>query len=218
MGYLNCHTPDFSHQNYIWISNNPEINTARPVTCGNMKYMCIYFAVRHCVAATWINDRDQFLYPRDGWQQDEEFGMDCLVFALFHGQNRFSAAGMTARSGAEQNHWLPFRASEVGAAAAYQSMAADMLQAAEHALSAKAQAVLAAGMELYKYYHQQSGALLLAGFYDIRLHFQGKNGSKMNHSSADQEYMHRIAALRAANKQLAASIELKVYQYGFLKN
>lgn len=46
--------------------------------------------MRQAIQATWLNDRDQFLYPNDKWQKDEEFQSDCLAFALFHNQNRIS--------------------------------------------------------------------------------------------------------------------------------
>ena len=33
--------------------------------------------------ATWENDRDQFLYPDDGWKTDKLFQNDCLTFTPF---------------------------------------------------------------------------------------------------------------------------------------
>ena len=76
--------------------------------------MAVYCAVRHCIEPTWLNDRDQFLWPADTWRTDCEFQTDCLVFTLFHGQNRISCkAGV--------NHWIPFPESEVDAKDAYKS-------------------------------------------------------------------------------------------------
>ena len=57
----------------------------------NLIEFCIYFSVRYCIEATWLNDRDQFLYPNDGWKNDLEFQSDCLTFTLFHGQNRVTS-------------------------------------------------------------------------------------------------------------------------------
>ena len=74
----------------------------------NLIIASIYFSVRHCIEATWLNDRDQFLYPNDNWKKDKEFHNDCLAFALFHGQNRISSSEGT-------NHWIPFTESEVDA-------------------------------------------------------------------------------------------------------
>ena len=89
--------------------------------------------------------------------------------------------------------------------------------------SPEAQAVLDAGRELWRYYHQQPGANPNASFYDIRLHFQGtktmKNGKKqMSPDSQDAHYTQLIQALRQAQRRvLAKRIEPKIYEYGFLK-
>ena len=84
------------------------------ITADNLIQSSIYLAVRHCIEATWLNDRDQFLYPNDGWQNDREFQMDCLVFTLFHGQNRISAMQGT-------NHFIPFTEQQVGCKKAFKS-------------------------------------------------------------------------------------------------
>ena len=89
-------------------------------------------------------------------------------------------------------------------------------------ISVEARAVLGAGRELWRYYHRQSGANPNASYYDIRKHFQGvkvdaKGKEKMNSTSEDGRYSELLAGLKAAMKQLAAKIEPKVYEYGFLK-
>lgn len=71
-----------------------------------------------------MNDRDQFLYPNDGWQTDKEFQANCLVYTLFHGQNRISVADCVSQSAPTpsagtqmmtMNHWIPFTEEEVNA-------------------------------------------------------------------------------------------------------
>ena len=150
---------------------------------------CIYLAVRHCMEADWLNDRDQFLFPNDGWKRDCGFQSDCLVFTLFHGQNRISGKDGT-------NHWIPFTAAEVGARDNFKSTfmsdflagkivppddTDDLFSAARRSkavakqkpikLSREAKAVMAAGRELWRYYHKQPKANPNASFYDIRLYF-----------------------------------------------
>ena len=174
--------------------------------------VCIYFSVRHCIEANWLNDRDQFLYPNDGWKEDMEFQADCLAFTLFHGQNRISS---------EQgiNHWIPFTEQDVDAQDVFAShVMSDYIKDKQIEFSAEAQAVFTAGKALWKYYHEQPQANPNASFYDIRAYFQGrdKNG-KMNKDSADAQYMALIGSLRQAQKVLAAKIAEKVYKYGFLK-
>jgi hypothetical protein len=53
------------------------------------------------IEPTWLNDRDQFLCPNEGWKTDTEFQNDCLIYTLLHGQNRISANDGT-------NHWIPY--------------------------------------------------------------------------------------------------------------
>lgn len=86
----------------------------------------------------------------------------------------------------------------------------------------EAQAVLDAGRELWRYYHKQAGANPNASYYDIKMHFQGTKTTKsgkvqMNSTSEDATYNSLLANLRQAMKGLAAHIEPKVYEYGFLK-
>ena len=88
--------------------------------------------------------------------------------------------------------------------------------------SPAARAVLDAGRELWRYYHAQPGANPNASFYDIKFHFQGstvdvRGKAKMNSESSDGKYTELLANLKAAMKNLAARIEPKVYEYGFLK-
>lgn len=70
--------------------------------------------------------------------------------------------------------------------------------------------------------HEKLFALLRsnpnASFYDIRLHFQGRDKKgRMNSESDDIRYTELIRDLRDKQKVLSARIAEKVYQYGFLK-
>ncbi len=109
IGYMSAKGNDFQNANYNFIINSKS-QLPHPrgtlVTDMNIIEVSIYLAVRHCIIATWINDRDQFLFPNDGWQNDSEFQTDCLVYTLFHGQNRISSEHGT-------NHWIPFTEEEI---------------------------------------------------------------------------------------------------------
>ena len=140
LGWLVCNGNDFQHQNEVAILSRRGNNTStffKPITMRNTIKSCVYFAVRLSIEADWLNDRDQFLWPADSWKTDNEFQLDCLVYALFHGQNRISckvslggtgcqlvdAAGL-AQAGDPQcfvNHWIPFPETEVDAKDAYKS-------------------------------------------------------------------------------------------------
>ena len=215
---------DFQNNGGVFITLKPSENDLKQVkgnwiTPNNHVEFAVYFAVRLCIEADWLNDRDQFLFPNNGWKTDSEFQGNCLIYALFHGQNRISS-----RDGV--NHWIPFTEAEVDAKERFAShFMSDYLCASatlRENLSSVAKSVLDAGRELWRYYHAQPNANPNASFYDIRLHFQGatvdvKGKSKMNSTSADETYSSRLSNLRAAMKKLARQIEPKVYQYGFLK-
>ncbi len=232
---------DFQNQKYIYLDlgSTKAHDSELYLNQNNLIEMSIYLAVRQCINATWLNDRDQFLYPIDGWQSDSEFQNDCLAFALFHSQNKISSKGGT-------NHWIPFTESEVKAAEKFESNfmthfikgkiqqepTTDLFSSTTNPVrvsnpnrvdlklefSEKATAVFDAGRELWKYYHAQPNVNVNASLYDIREHFQGRNDKgKMNNKSADQSYMQLITALRENLKILAKKIEPKVYEYGFLK-
>lgn len=179
------------------------------ITQNNLILFFIYFAVRHCIPATWLNDSDQFLYPNDKWQKDSIFQSDCLTFTLFHGQNR-----ITSKEGV--NHFIPFSESQVGAKEAFASHFMHLFLQGKIKLdskttesnntlfsnedleqtcfiptkklefSAESQAVFDAGLNLWKYYHSQEFKYSKAynpnaSLYDIKAHFQGfSDKGKMN--------------------------------------
>ena len=215
IGFLNTKCNDFQHNNRL-VLGNENVLSQGDVHCGltenNLIKISIYFSVRHCIEATWLNDRDQFLYPNDGWKDDKEFQTNCLAYTLFHGQNRISANDGI-------NHWIPFTEQEVDAKDEFQShFMTDYIKEHHLNFSNEAQAVFDAGRELWRYYHQQPNAQVNASFYDIRAYFQGRDeNGRMNKDSNDETYMTLISNLRQAMKILAKAIEPKVYEYGFLK-
>ncbi len=234
IGFLNCSTPDYQNKNYVFIGNlENEKNDHRfhlYFTKENLFEGCIYFTVRHCTEATWLNDRDQFLSPNEGWKSDAEFQNDCLTFTLFHSQNRISSDLST-------NHWIPFTEQEVNAKARFEShFMTDFIQGKikkqqlenlfgngikqnqKIKFSEESQNVFDAGRELWKYYHCQPNVNANASFLNIREYFQGRNyKGKMNSNSDDRTYMDLIGKLRTILKHLADKIEPKIFDYGFLK-
>ncbi len=228
---------DFQHNNIVYILNSKsQLPNPRGIWINpnNLKPISIYYAVRHCIEATWLNDRDQFLFPNDGWKTDAEFQNDCLAFTLFSNniQSQFGT-----------NHWIPFTEKEVNAKSKFESnfitdfiagklkienetqdlfsaisVSSPLERVRVRKFSEEATTVFNAGRNLWKYYHAQPNANVNASLYDIREHFQGRNDKgKMNNKSNDETYMKLITELRSALKVLAKKIEPKVYEYGFLK-
>jgi hypothetical protein len=226
---------DFQHQNFVSIEHlKKEVITHNVVTFinqDNLISVSVYFAVRKCIEATWINDRDQFLFPKDGWEIDEDFQNNCLTYTLFS-NNIQSKYG--------DNHWIPFTEKEVNAQEKLDSnfmthfingklkndtntkidiFSNSKIRTTPLIFSAEALSVFNAGKELWKYYHQQPRCNVNASLYDIREHFQGRNSDgRMNNKSEDSVYMQLITSLRYNLEILAKEIEPKIYEYGFLKD
>ena len=216
IGFMACLGNDFQQTNVNFIMNDKS-QMASPrgswVTDKNMEEVAVYFAVHHCIEPTWLNDRDKFLYPNEGWKKDNKFKYDCLFFTLFHGQNRISA-----KDGI--NHWIPFTAQEVGAKDNFES---DFMKnyIKGNNFSSESKDVIKSGRELWKYYHSKisshDNALNDASFYDIREFFQGRAASgTMKQKSGDDIYNNLIKNLRQNMSLLAENIRPKVYEYGFL--
>ncbi|MBO5233235.1 MAG: hypothetical protein J6B33_02880 [Prevotella sp.] len=205
------------------------------ITPYNIIESCIYMAVRLVVEATWENDRDQFLFPKDTWMVDEEFKLDCLTYAIFSNKNNI-------RSSDGLNYWLPFTEEELGianelpchfmtdlfAGTRKQRLTLGSVFDSDYGkvktpllFSAEAKVVFNAGKKLWKYYFQQPEADLNASYYDIRQYFQGTKIDKkgkvvMNSASDDDIYMELHTELRKAHNKLADKIRPKVYEHGFL--
>ncbi|MDR3246013.1 MAG: hypothetical protein LBT50_06225, partial [Prevotellaceae bacterium] len=104
IGYLRIQGTDMQQNNTIFVTSQPSESDFREskvtkITKDNLIEMSIYHTVRHVIESTWLNDRDQFLYPNDGWKTDLEFQNDCLAYTLFS-NNIQSKYGV--------NHWIPF--------------------------------------------------------------------------------------------------------------
>jgi hypothetical protein len=235
--YLRMLGTDMQNSQGVYIIGQLSENDLREqkytiITKNNLIEMSIYFTVRKVIPANWLNDRDQFLYPNDGWETDKEFQSDCLVYTLFNSYNKFKSREGT-------NHWIPFTEDEIGCEKRFESRFmsdfiagnvkpqeggdAELLDGKKTLgneplkFSCEASAVFDAGRELWRYYHSQPKANANASFYDIREHFQGRNEKgTMKAKSTDAQYNELIGILRDRMKVLAKKIEPKVYEYGFL--
>ncbi|GHP37906.1 hypothetical protein JP0040_14460 [Helicobacter pylori] len=240
LGYIDTPTPDFQGSPSVAIINNKNSSKRHSVyfaiTSSNILFGSVFFSIRHCIKATWQNDRDQFYAPYDdAFQDDSEFKNNCLIFMLFHAQNR-----ITTTQGA--NHFIPFSETEVNAKERYSSHALlDFLKGKIKEegdslfLNAKkenkplefsqsASKVFDAGRKIYRHYHTQASTNphynANASLYDIKEFFQGRNAQgKLNlpTKAKDGYYKQLYANLQDALKDLAKEIQPKVYECGFLR-
>ncbi|GAA8405434.1 hypothetical protein HpBT228_15280 [Helicobacter pylori] len=240
LGYIDTPTPDFQGSPSVAIINNKNSSKRHSVyfaiASSNILFGGVFFSIRHCIKATWQNDRDQFYAPYDdAFQDDSEFKNNCLIFMLFHTQNRITTTQGT-------NHFIPFSETEVNAKERYSSHALlDFLKGKIKEegdslfLNAKkenkplefsqsASRVFDAGREVYRYYHTQDFTNrpynANISLYDIKEFFQGRNAQgKLNSppKAKDEYYKQLYANLQDALKDLAKEIQPKVYEYGFLR-
>ncbi|GHQ90996.1 hypothetical protein VN0411_14010 [Helicobacter pylori] len=239
-GYLDPGRNSFQHQNLVHISVIDKSQQSHvkyfPVIATTILLVSVFFSIRHCIKATWQNDRDQFYAPYDdAFQDDSEFKNNCLIFMLFHTQNRITSTQGT-------NHFIPFSETEVNAKERYSSHALlDFLKGKIKEkgdslfLNAKkenkplefslcASKVFDAGRKIYHHYHTQDSTNrhynANASLYDIKEFFQGRNAQgKLNlpAKAKDEHYKQLYANLQDALKDLAKEIQPKVYEYGFLR-
>ncbi len=240
LGYIDTPTPDFQGSPSVAIINNKNSSKRHSVyfaiASSNILFGSVFFSIRHCIKATWQNDRDQFYAPYDdAFQDDSEFKNNCLIFMLFHTQNRITTTQGT-------NHFIPFSETEVNAKERYSSHALlDFLKGGIKEkgdslfLNAKkenkplefsqsALNVSDAGKKIYRHYHTQASTNrhynANASLYDIKEFFQGRNAQgKLNlpAKAKDEHYKQLYANFQDALKDLAKEIQPKVYEYGFLR-
>ena len=123
IGLMSMYPSDFQNNTKFSIRSHAQARYCILITPNNLISTSVYFSVRHAIKATWLNDRDQFLYPNSEWEKDSEFQNDCLAFTLFHGQNRITSRvdSTNGGGGGNKNHFIPFSEKEVGAKEAFAS-------------------------------------------------------------------------------------------------
>ncbi|GAA7191206.1 hypothetical protein HpCK14_13700 [Helicobacter pylori] len=242
LGYIDTPTPDFQGSPSVAIINNKNSSKRHSVyfaiASSNILFGSVFFSIRHCIKATWQNDRDQFYAPYDdAFQDDSEFKNNCLIFMLFHTQNRITSTQGT-------NHFIPFSEDEVDPKERYLSrtlldfLKGEIKEPKENdslflstkkenkplKFSPSASKVFDAGREIYRYYHTQDFTNrpynANASLYDIKEFFQGRNAQgKLNlpAKAKDEHYKQLYADLQDALKDLAKDLQPKVYEYGFLR-
>ena len=238
LAFMGNPAPDYQNNKFLCLEykrGTRHVNYFQ-FTKNNILQGCIYFAVRLVFPATWLNDRDQFLYPSSNYkdiplennslftqekeifdyEKDQDFQNDCLIFTLFHNQNRIAPSG-------QPNNWIPFSPAEVHAKDNFRSTFMYDYLKKRGPLTPAAKAVLDAGRNLWTYYHEtianDERAYVDASLYEIKEYFKGRNEKgKMNNKATDEKFNELEAILRHALKALAIQIQPKIYEYGFLKD
>jgi hypothetical protein len=159
-----CKGNDFQNQNFTALLSAPYVSAgALSVTAKNFEKSMVIHAIRRIPKATWINDRDQFLRPKQ--ELSKEFINDCTVWSLFSNSNQTAAMKdviYEKETYQITNHFFPILLSELKTwkitdsdISLSLSSVTDRFVAkwlSEHELSSEARAVYDTGIEIYKFY------------------------------------------------------------------
>ena len=110
---LMCAGNDVQHHNNVALLSGPYVSAgALSVVPENFAQAMIVHAVRRSVRQGWINDRDQFLQPKE--KPSASFVMHCAVRSLFANSNETASLRNVAYKGKTFqiiNHFFPFKVS-----------------------------------------------------------------------------------------------------------
>jgi len=201
--YLRTIGSDFQNQNDNYIMNCKNSGGKWNPCDDNAEPLLVEYAIRHCIPATWLNDRDQFLAPKSTWENDRHFIADCVVWSMLNNAINIEKG---------ENHLNPFMAKEVGCETPFGSkFGSELICSIE--LTDIGKETLEAGRDLCKHYYKQMEAIPGASISDIRRYFkQGKGKSK------DEIFNGLDAELRAKCAILQENIRIGAYKHRFLLN
>ena len=240
IGYMCTGTNDVAHTNYVFLlSSGASMGHGVYITPENLERAACLFTVEHLVQDTWQNHNDQFLIPDK--ELTDEFKLDCLIYMLFHGKNlTASADGLewNGRKWSIVNHFIPFTEEEVNAPDRFESdfMVRYLDKKRQECrfpdeqppigeatlLSLSAQAVLAAGREIWRTYFDRFSSFDYAIREKFRLNrpdvgwYQIRQALKAYGESAEGRPTD-FSKFESAYRALADKLRPKVYEYGFLK-
>ena len=223
---LMCCGNDPQHQNFTALLSMPYVSAGSfSVEPNNFEKAMVIHAVRRIPKATWTNDRDQFLIPKEN--VTDEFTNDCVIWSLFSNSNEtvsMKNVVYLSKTYQIQNHFFPFvlkelkkwkiTDSDIGLT---MTQADDRFVAAwleKHPLSTEAQNVLDAGRKVYQYYFAQLNQLDLtkykiaawdAGWWQIK--------NALNDQILGEDVLQQV---KICQDVLKNKIEPLIYEYGFL--
>ncbi len=180
--------------------------------------IAIVFSVRRLIAATWLNDRDQFLQPDK--PLSDEFKNDCLMWMLFNGSNLSAGADglhWNSRDWSLTNHFIPFAEEEVGASGRFESrFMVDYLRGKQ--FSPEAQAVLDAGREIWRAFHKVPMPRKIREEFKLNRPDVGWYQIRKALAANAENVVTDFAPFKAAYEALSTKLRPMVYELGFLRD
>ncbi len=223
IGSLMCLWNDVLSQNAVAVLSAPYASAwAHSIEENIFEKSMIIHAVRRIPKASWINDRDQFLQPKN--ELSEEFISDCVIWSLFADSNQTSSMrDVEYKWQLYQivNQFFPFPKREIEEwdcpnpdiflENSGERYVAEWLR--WRILSEEARVVLNAGREVYRIFFREwthldrynwKIASWDAGWYQIRNSLKEKYG------------MDEMKTLKDAQRKLREKLLPQIYEYGFL--
>jgi len=221
-----CAGNDFQSQNQTALASAPFVSAgAMSVTPENFEKAMVVHAVRRIPRATWLNDRDQFLQPKQ--ELSQEFINDCTIWNIFGNSNQTAAMKDVEYEGQIyqiKNHFFPFLISELKNWEITDSDFSLALASAEDRFVAKwcsekefsseAKEVIETAKIIYKFYFANLNKLRTnlfeiktwdAGLWQIKKVLQDQNLSK-----------DLFKNLKEKHNILRQKILPQIYDYGFI--
>lgn len=223
IGWLNCAGNDLQNASLktMLLSSGYGSGRGNFVNHDNLWKSAIVFTVRRLIKPTWLNDRDQFLQPKN--ELGEEFKSDCLIWMLFAGSNLTAGADNLEWNGRRWsiiNHFIPFSEADLGSPERFESdFMVQYMQDIE--FSTEADAVLCAGKKLWQEYYKNIDPYHFreelklnrtdVGWYQVRKALEKRNESGDYAPISFSEF-------KDAYNTLSQKLRPQVYEYGFLVN
>jgi hypothetical protein len=175
--------------------------------------------------AFWLNDRDQYLQPKV--ELPNEFIVDCAIWNLFSGSNQTAAIRNIKYDGRVyhvDNHFFPFLKSEVKTWKITDSDIQNTITScddrfmalwlAKQNISNEAQAVLAQGRAVWKFYFEHLNELRTPKF---KIETWDAGWWQVRNALNDQNLADDLLKdLKSKHDLLKAKLLPLVYEYGFL--
>ena len=222
IAYMYCGGNDLQHaeQQTVIYSSVYGGGNGFYITLDNLWQAAVIFSVRRLIKPTWLNDRDQFLQPTV--PLSDEFKNDCLIWMLFNRCQRTASADDLEWNGKKWsivNHFIPFTESQVGAPDRFES---DFMvqHLADKKLSVEAQAVLDAGLTLWKVYFSKTDVRSIRDKLKLNRSdvswYQIRNALKKRNESGNQIEID-FSPFEISYKILSEKLIPQVYELGFLR-
>jgi hypothetical protein len=220
IAYFNCPGNEMQQANLTaLLSSGFSSGRGYFVNSENLWQTGIIYTVRRIVKKTWLNDKDQFLIPKN---YSDEFKVDCLIWMLFSGNNLTAGANnleWNNENWSLVNHFIPFTEQEVGASERFES---DFLVQFLSAInfSEESTEVLKAGKVLWKAYFSHTDSKSVRDKFQLNRPdvgwYQIRQALKLRNSSSDFPPV-SFDSFDSAYTELTDKILPDIYKLGFLR-